>query len=73
MLSDSRCETMHRHDLPERAARYTGMLAADAFEEIKPARMPLCRRLGRTKTNPILVAKSWLHEIDSRHSRLVQP
>src|SRR5215467_1505313 len=39
-------ETVDRHDLPERAARHTGVVAADAFEEIEPARIRLGCCLG---------------------------
>src|SRR5262249_53005943 len=34
-------EAVDPHDLPERAARHTGVVAADAFEEIEPARIRL--------------------------------
>src|SRR5262245_53784318 len=39
-------ETVDRHDLSERAARNPGMVGADPFEEVKPARMCFGRRLA---------------------------
>src|SRR5262249_30823045 len=39
-------ETVDRHDLSERATRNPGVVAADAFEEVKSARVCFGRRLA---------------------------
>jgi hypothetical protein len=35
---------VHRHDFSKRAARHAGVVAADAFEKIEPARIGFRRR-----------------------------